>query len=68
MSLITTLFVALIARLSILAGAFISTRTRLRSICLRYEIESFVSYFGGGALLAVIALVLIPHGIAGKFF
>jgi len=27
------------------------------------ELDSFVSYFGGGALLAAIALVLIPGGI-----
>ncbi|WP_305043458.1 ZIP family metal transporter [Geoalkalibacter sp.] len=64
MSLTTTLLMALVAGLSIPLGAFISTRARLRSICLRHEIDSFVSYFGGGALLAAIALVLIPHGVA----
>jgi len=63
MSLSLTLSLALVAGISIPAGAFISTRVSLRSICLRHEIDSFVSYFGGGALLAAIALVLLPYGM-----
>jgi len=54
---------AFLAGMSIPAGAFVATRPFLTKICLRYEVDSFVSYFGGGALLAAIALVLIPQGI-----
>lgn len=54
---------AWLAGLSIPAGALISSNVTLRDACLRMELDSFVSYFGGGALLAAIALVLIPRGI-----
>lgn len=54
---------AWLAGLSIPAGAVISSSIVLRSACLRMELDSFMSYFGGGALLAAIALVLIPRGI-----
>lgn len=57
-----TLFLAWMAGLSIPAGALISSNVPLRNACLRVELDSFVSYFGGGALLAAIALVLIPKG------
>lgn len=50
MTLAFTLSLALAAGMSIPAGALVSTRVSLRSICLRHEIDSFVSYFGGGAL------------------
>jgi len=63
MTLTLTLSLALAAGLSIPAGALMSTKVSIRSICLRHEIDSFVSYFGGGALLAAIALVLLPYGI-----
>jgi len=62
MEILPTLVLALMAGLSIPAGALVSSNARLRSLCLRLEIDSFVSYFGGGALMAAIALVLIPHG------
>lgn len=58
-----TLSLALAAGLSIPAGALVSTRVTLRTICLQHELDSFVSYFGGGALLAAISLVLLPYGI-----
>lgn len=57
------LLLALGAGLTIPIGALISEHTRFRSYCHRNELHSFVSYFGGGALLAAIALVLIPHGM-----
>jgi zinc transporter, ZIP family len=63
MTLALTLTLALAAGLSIPVGALISSNLSLKSLCLRYEIDSFVSYFGGGALLAALALVLIPSGI-----
>lgn len=58
-----TLAIALAAGLSIPVGALISSNTWLRSICFQHEIDSFVSYFGGGALLAALALVLVPFGM-----
>lgn len=62
LTLLLTLSLALLAGMSIPAGALISTRISLRSICLQHDIDSFVAYFGGGALLAAIALVLLPYG------
>lgn len=55
---------AWMAGLSIPAGALVSSNVVLKNACRRVELDSFVSYFGGGALLAAIALVLIPRGIA----
>lgn len=63
LSLEWTLALAWVAGLSIPVGALISSNIALRNACLRIELDSFVSYFGGGALLAAIALVLIPRGI-----
>jgi ZIP family zinc transporter len=63
MTLTTTLILALLAGLSIPVGALISTNTWFRTTCFEHEIDSFVSYFGGGALLAAIALVLVPFGM-----
>ena len=57
------MLLALAAGLSIPAGALVSSRPLLAAFCRRQELDSFVSYFGGGALLAAIALVLIPRGI-----
>jgi len=63
MTLELTLALALFAGLSIPAGALIASNDALKNICLQHEIDSFVSFFGGGALLAAITLVLIPYGI-----
>ncbi len=63
MTLALTLSIALVAGLSIPLGALISSRVSLKSVCLQHDIDSFVSYFGGGALLAAISLVLLPYGI-----
>lgn len=63
MTLALMLSLALAAGMSIPAGALISSRVSLRSICLQRGMDSFVSYFGGGALLAAIALVLLPYGM-----
>lgn len=63
----TTLTVAIVltfmAGATIPLGALISTNQKLRTFCLHHEIDSFILYFGGGALLAAIALVLIPYGM-----
>jgi len=58
-----TLGLAWMAGLSIPVGALISSHLVLRKVCRQNELDSFVSYFGGGALLAAIVLVLIPDGI-----
>lgn len=63
-SLELALGLAWLAGLSIPVGALISANVRLRDACQRLGLDSFMSYFGGGALLAAIALVLIPRGIA----
>jgi ZIP family zinc transporter len=63
LSLVAACGLAWLAGLSIPAGALVSSHVVLRNACLRVELDSFVSYFGGGALLAAIALVLIPRGI-----
>lgn len=63
MTLISTTGLALLAGLSIPLGALVSAHKGLESFCYHHEIDSFVSYFGGGALLAAIALVLVPYGM-----
>lgn len=63
MTLWLTLSLALVAGMFIPVGALMASRVSLRSICLKHDIDSFVSYFGGGALLAAIALVLLPYGM-----
>ncbi len=62
-SLEVALGLALLAGLSIPAGALVSSTPHLAAFCRRRELDRFVSYFGGGALLAAIALVLIPRGM-----
>lgn len=59
---------ALMAGLSIPMGALISARPGLREFCTKNGIDSFISSFGGGALLAAIALVLVPHGLRDATF
>ncbi|MDZ7685399.1 MAG: divalent cation transporter [Gammaproteobacteria bacterium] len=63
MTLIETMVLATAAGMSIPAGAAIASNRRLRDFCYRHELDSFVSFFGGGALLAAIALVLVPFGM-----
>lgn len=56
------LALAWLAGLAIPLGALIASSVVLRDVCLRLQLDSFVSYFGGGALLAAITLVLVPAG------
>lgn len=62
-SLEWALGLAWMAGLSIPLGALVSAKVALKNACRRMELDSFMSYFGGGALLAAIALVLIPRGM-----
>lgn len=63
----TTLTAAIVltflAGVTIPLGALLSAHKKLHSLCLHHEIDSFILYFAGGALLAAIALVLVPYGI-----
>ncbi len=61
MSLTAALILALVAGLSIPLGAAIAS-IRFAEFCCHNEVDSLVSYFGGGALVAAITLVLIPEG------
>lgn len=63
MTLALPLTLTLLAGLAIPAGAWFSSIPPIRKACRAHDIDSFVSYFGGGALLAAIALVLVPYGI-----
>ncbi len=63
MTLALPLTLTLLAGLAIPAGGWVSTVSPIRKACLAHDIDSFVSYFGGGALMAAIALVLVPYGI-----
>lgn len=59
----SALGLALLAGLSIPAGALVSSTLVFADFCRRKQVDGFVSYFGGGALLAAIALVLVPRGL-----
>lgn len=45
MTLGLTLILALVAGIAVPGGALISTRVSVRSVCLRHDIDSFVSTF-----------------------
>lgn len=63
MTLAQVVLLTLAAGMSIPLGAAMASVERLQAWCLKTEMDSFVSYFGGGALLAAIALVLLPRGL-----
>ena len=63
MTVTLAIILALMAGLAIPAGAWVSSVPTLRNLCRANDIDSFVSYFGGGALLSAIALVMVPHGM-----
>lgn len=62
-SLPYALLLALGAGLAIPLGALLASHIREGHFCRRLELDSFMTYFGGGALLAAITLVLIPRGM-----
>lgn len=68
MDLTGALTLSLAAGLSIPAGAGFASSEAIGRFCRKREIDSFVAYFGGGALLAAIALVLVPDGVNNSTF
>jgi ZIP family zinc transporter len=60
--LIQALLLALIAELAIPLGAALATVEHIRPRWLEDEFRHGVIAFGGGALLAAVALVLVPEG------
>jgi ZIP family zinc transporter len=59
----TALLLATVAGLTIPIGAFLATIERIRPRWLQDEFRHSVLAFGGGALFAAVALVLVPEGI-----
>lgn len=56
------LLLSLAAGLSMAVGALIGVKERIARDWLRQEVRHTVIAFGGGALLAAVALVLVPEG------
>ncbi len=59
----TALLLATVAGLTIPIGAYLATIERIRPRWLQDEFRHSVLAFGGGALFAAVALVLVPQGI-----
>lgn len=60
----SALLFSLLAGCAIPIGGLIASRERIQSRWLEEELRHAVIAFGGGALLAAVALVLVPEGIA----
>lgn len=63
--LLQILLLTLIAGLAMPLGAALASVERIRPRWLETEVRHSVIAFGGGALLAAVALVLVPEGSAG---
>lgn len=61
----TVLLIATAAGLSVPVGAALASVERIRPGWLEQEFRHSVIAFGGGALLAAVALVLVPRGMEG---
>lgn len=61
--LVTVLLLSLIAGLAMPVGALLARYERIRPWWLERELRHAVVAFGGGVLLAAVALVLVPEGI-----
>ncbi|MGB0220748.1 MAG: ZIP family metal transporter [Sinimarinibacterium flocculans] len=57
--------ITLLAGLAMPAGAALASAERIRPRWLENEFRHGVIAFGGGALLAAVALVLVPEGVRG---
>lgn len=63
--LVQIVVLTLIAGLAMPIGASIAAVERIRPRWLETEVRHSVIAFGGGALLAAVALVLVPQGVRG---
>lgn len=63
MELLKILLLTLLAGLAMSAGAMLAQREHIRPKWLEHEFRHSVLAFGGGALLAAVALVLVPDGL-----
>ncbi|WP_204377299.1 ZIP family metal transporter [Methyloceanibacter superfactus] len=61
--LLTAMLLATVAGLTIPIGAYLASIERIRPRWLQTEFRHSVLAFGGGALLAAVALVLVPEGL-----
>ncbi len=61
--LLQALFLALLAGITIPLGGLLARFEHIRPDWLESEFRHSVISFGGGALFAAVALVLVPHGI-----
>ena len=61
-ALTLALLLSLAAGLSMAAGALIGVKQHIARGWLEQEVRHTVIAFGGGALLAAVALVLVPEG------
>ena len=61
--MLQALLLSLLAGLAIPAGGFLARAERLRPGWLESELRHSVIAFGGGALMAAVALVLVPEGV-----
>lgn len=62
---LTLIGLTLFAGLAMPLGALIARQEKIQSDWLQQEFRHGVMAFGGGALLAALALVLVPEGMAG---
>lgn len=61
--MLEALILSLLAGLAIALGGLIATFERIRPYWLEREFRHTVIAFGGGALLAAVALVMVPEGV-----
>ena len=63
-SLTLSILLATFSGLAIPLGGFLSTITKFQKKWREEELRHFIIAFGGGALFAAVALILVPDGIA----
>lgn len=63
--ILETLFLSFLAGLAAFAGAFLGWFDEIKKDWLDSHSKHGIMAFGGGALLAAVALVLVPKGMAG---
>lgn len=58
------LILAFLVGASMPLGALLYTNQTVRAFCIKYQLDCFMAALGGGALLAAIALIFVPTGMA----